>query len=65
MKSDLLVAVSLKAYLRLAQTRGWLHELAVTLANDSLPPGVELAVHPSFPFWNVPLELEPFGAKVG
>jgi triosephosphate isomerase len=66
MTSGLLVAVSLKAYFGLAQTRGWLHELAVMLAQDSLPQGVELAVFPSFPLLErTYLELDRFGVSVG
>jgi triosephosphate isomerase len=64
--SGVVVAVSLKAYFGHAETLDWLRELAVMLARDGLPEGVELAVFPSFPLLErARLALERFGADVG
>lgn len=64
--SDVLVAVSLKAYFGVAQTRDWLRDLAVLLARDGLPDGVELAILPSSPLLErAHLELDRFGVHVG
>jgi triosephosphate isomerase len=66
MTSGVLVAVSLKAYFGVAQTRDWLHDLAVLLARDGLPDGVDLAILPSFPLLErAYLELERFGVHIG
>jgi L-erythrulose 1-phosphate isomerase len=66
MRSDVLVAVSLKAYFGVAQTRGWLRELAVMLAHDGLPDGVQTVVFPSFPLLErAHIELDRYGIRVG
>jgi hypothetical protein len=46
--SDVLVAVSLKAYFGYIETCGWLRDVANMLTDHPLPASVERAVLPSF-----------------
>jgi triosephosphate isomerase len=64
--SDVLVAVSLKAYFGYIETCGWLRDVADMLTDRPLPASVELAVLPSFPLLDRTRRvLARFGVTIG